>query len=135
MQNSPRKALQNLWNNAVKIQSGFASGPAFDPSHRSLEIERQAGLAMSWLLPQSKLCAVYSIPMDVLETFVVKVGGWVVGAAGAWPESAYLQQLRSQKMVNAPCRLRPFVSVAPVSPALTESLSRSVSLQELELAA
>jgi hypothetical protein len=127
MQKPPRPSLLKLWETASSLQAKIAGkAPDSDGGHA-------AASALSWLIPGSRVQAIYSVPMGVLEMFALQVGGWTVGAAGAWPSGEYAKQVQAQKLVNAPCRIKPSVALTP-SPLLTETLSRTREFQNMELA-
>lgn len=123
-----KNGLSKLWLTAVKINSEITGSD-------SIHDDRNVASSVAWLLPGAELCGVYSIPMDKLETYAVRIGNMVVGAAGVYPASEYAVEMRRQKMVMAPCRLRPARLSALPSPTLTECLSRTPCLQELPMAA
>jgi len=111
--------LSSLWEIAEKIHGGGGDGKAIADS-------------IAWLLPEAQVCAVYSRPMGVLEMFAVKVGGAIVGAAGAFPEREYPEMVKKFGLVQAPCLIRPYlIKAEAVSPLITETLSRASEFQEL----
>ncbi len=116
-------SLDSLWKTAEMVYGKDSNGKAIADS-------------IAWLIPEARVCAVYSRPMDVLEMFAVRIGGAVVGAAGAWRERDYPEMVRKQGLVMAPCLLRPYLAnLDKVSPLLTEAVSRTPEYQELVLAA
>lgn len=122
-----KRGLLSLWETASKIANGLDG--------ESYHSDRLATEAIVWLLPSAEPCAVFSIPMDKVEMYAVRIGNLIVGSAGVHSSSEYLAEVRRQKLVMAPCRLRPVPLSSAPSPALTECLSRSACLQELDLAA
>ncbi len=122
MRDNLRHGLTALWQAGEKIH-GEGDG-------------RAVAEAIAWLLPQAEICAIYSRPIGALEMYAVRVGSWVVGAAGAWPMRDYPGQVRKAGLVGAPCLIRPYL-VAKTQPSalLTESLSRMPCFQDLRLAA
>jgi hypothetical protein len=126
VENSPRASLVKLWKTASLLQDKITS--------RSPENDGGLAIAsaLSWLLPNAQIQAVYSVPMGVLEMFALRVGGWTVGLAGAWPSGEYAKQVHLQKLVNAPCRVKPAHLQNPSS-LLTEAISRTPEFQKMEL--
>lgn len=117
-----------MWKTSTQIAEKVEEGTSmFD--------DRATATSLAWVLPTAELCALYSIPMDKLEAYVIRVGNIIVGSAGAYCESEYLVSARHQKLVVAPCRLRKVRLSVPPSPVLTECLSRTRCVQELALAA
>jgi len=123
-----KNGLAKLWSTAVKINSEIAETD-------SIHDDRNVASSVAWLLPGAELCAVYSIPMDKLEMFAVRIGNLVVGSAGVHHSSEYASEIRRQKIVLAPCRIRPARLTVLPSSTLTECLSRTPCLQELPMAA
>jgi hypothetical protein len=129
MEKSPKQQLEKLWKTASSAYAGFAE------SASSNDTDRNVASTLSWILPTSQVCAVYSIPMGALEMFALRVGNWIVGSPGAFPASEFADQVRRQGFVPAPCRVKDFHAPLHPQAILTECLSGSKEFQEFDLVA
>lgn len=128
MNNNLQSGLLSLWKTATKITEQIENNSRSDD-------DKTTATAVAWVLPGAELFGLYSIPMDKIEMYVVRLGNFVVGSAGIHPISEYPPAARHQKLVAAPCRLRPVRPLSAPSSTLAECLSRTPCLQELDIAA